>query len=150
MNQRICSNPDCHKAGIPQPSNAFYPRKYRCIVCCRIQGRASAEKMRERQRTSPYVVDREPHLRLAGEPWRQWLWRQLESFGGIKNGGMNELSWRCDVDPRAIHRWLRDSDRVDLDSVDRALCAFGTPWVLRDLYPHLYQFDDELDLETAA
>jgi hypothetical protein len=34
--------------------------------------------------------------------------------------------------------------------VDRALCAFGTPWVLRDLYPHLYQFDDELDLETAA
>jgi hypothetical protein len=150
MNQRICSNSDCHKAGIPQPSTAFYPRKYQCITCCRILGRESRERMLAKQRTSPYAVDRERHIRLDGDPWRVWLWHQIDAFGGLNQGGMNELSQRTNTPQRVIHRWLRESKRVDLDVVDRALCAFGTPWVLRELWPELYAFDDELDVETAA
>jgi hypothetical protein len=76
--------------------------------------------------------------RLSLAPWRAWLLQAL-----AQEDGQASLANRLDVDQRRLYTWLHDGSYVCLDTVDRALCAYGSPGALRDIYPHLFEFDEE-------
>lgn len=77
-----------------------------------------------------------PLLPIA--PFRTWLEEQIRVLG------VNEVSRRLGVDQRIVFRWRTENRVIRLDKVDEALCRFGRPDVLNDLYP----VPDEL-LEAA-
>lgn len=128
--------PDCQRV-LPwqdfPPSNFHVgtPRvktvRPRCREC------QSAKEKRERLRGN---------ARLPIEPWREWLHARSAEYGDDERLAADLGVWA-----RRLFGWRYDNKTVPLDSVDAALCHIGQPWMLRELYPELYQFDDE---EQAA
>jgi hypothetical protein len=140
VNFKKCPRNDCSFNGTPQPRTDFYKGRPECKTCSRRIGRAYAPVWAARRR-SKVAVDRERRTKLPIEPWRNWLAYHFEVEGA------DALSSSLGIHERAVWRWLNESATADLDAVDRALCNRGTPWVLRELYPHIY---DLPELEEAA
>lgn len=80
---------------------------------------------------APVDAEREPRLPIG--PFREWLHNEIEARQSAVV--VSELTG---VDGRTMNRWLRESNSVGLDLVDRMLCGCDQPEVLRDLYPELY------------
>lgn len=142
MDTRVCSRSDCFYHGQPQPAINFYKKKSACKDCCGRMSNSAHDRRRELLRNSPYAVDHEPGGYLPIGPWRQWLVQQIDANGGYHGGGVKVIAWELGITERSIGRWLNESKHVMLDVADRALCNRGTPWVLRELYPSLFDFPD--------
>lgn len=78
------------------------------------------------------VVDDEPTILLPIGPFREWVSEQLET-------GVALFCERASVTDRIVWRWFNESERIELDSVDRVICALGEPQLLAELYPELYE-----------
>jgi hypothetical protein len=135
---RVCPNPDCPFQGQPQHASQFYKKKRQCRTCCKRVAAAWRMAARERFETSPFEVDREPKMRLPIEPFRRWL--AVVEMTIDADDRMAVLAARLEISERRLWSWLRDQRQqtVDLDLIDRALCAWGDPRLLGDLYPALY------------
>ena len=127
------------------------PRSY-CRRCDRRRARIRQARRRaenpelelERVRRSKRKrkLDREGRRRLAIEPWRQWMLDQISDLDlrGVEHP-LAELAQQLGVHDRVVYAWLHERPTVQLDAVDEALCQFGDPQALRDLYPELYDND---------
>jgi hypothetical protein len=62
-------------------------------------------------------------------PWRGWVEDQLSRMS------TNDLAERLGVDQRVLFRWRVENTQIRLDKVDAALCRFGDPNLLNELYP---------------
>jgi tagatose-1,6-bisphosphate aldolase non-catalytic subunit AgaZ/GatZ len=139
---RVCSRKECVLAGQPQPVTEFYRGRKDCRTCRRrFSNNAYYRRLSRARKNSPVAVVREGSRNLPIEPWRQWLHDREEQLGH------EQLVRELGIADRVIYRWLHESVSADLDTVDRVLCYRGTPWLLRDLYPELY---DLPELEEAA
>lgn len=139
MTGRVCSSPHCHLAGVPQPLENFHKTKGRCKPCQSRDARAARQRSLERRNQSGKAVDWEFNELLPIGPLRTWLRRQIALVGDL--GEFARLMERDSNDQRMgrrVYAWLHESKYVRLDALDRALCNYGQPGVLREIYPHLY------------
>lgn len=155
---RTCNREGCIHGGLPQEDTNFYKTKfYECKDCSRLRSFKTHARAVEKRRNSTDPVDHEQAPRLKVEGIRVWLRAQIELHGGAQNGNriFCEHVKASGVFPnadRTVYRWLYETDMVDFDTFDRFVCAYGQPWVLRELFPHLWDDlppyeDDEDDRE---
>lgn len=139
---KVCSNPTCPHKGKPQPLTNFYARKARCKTCTKAKARNWSEITREKHaekvaRNIP--VEMEGTTWLPVDPWKQWLRAFIADRSSIDQAA-------CDlgIDERVLWRWLYElTDRVNLDSVDAALCHCFRTGELQEIYPHLFDEQPE-------
>jgi hypothetical protein len=148
LNSRVCSREDCEHQGRPQPVTSFYRTKSSCRDCSNRLSNLAHERRRALLAESECPVDHEIAGNLPIGPWREWVARQIDRAGGYNGGGLKIVAYEIGITERSIGRWLHDAKYVRLDIVDKALCNCGTPWVLRELYPDLFDLPD-LDEEAA-
>jgi len=92
------------------------------------------QKARNGRKGSGLVVDQESPGTVDIEPFRAWL----KPIAGRL--GVAEAAKLLGVADRQV-RWWSDGEakdapkRINLDSVDGALCMAGEPWMLHTLYP---------------
>jgi len=145
----------CQHCGETKPREEFKPhgtkrdrRHPYCLECWPIvwpelraaQMKADREWQHRKRHGAP--VERESAPKLESTRIRDWL-LSLDM-------GRDQLGEWLGVGERAIGRWISgESKTVMFDQFDRALCHAGVPWVLRELFPELWEFDDEaVDLES--
>lgn len=97
--------------------------------------RARERLLRERRRNAP-PVDREKKTVLDAGPFHGWL---DELFA--RHGSWEGIGDALGMDPSRL-RSARTRPRVTLDLVDRA--TINTQTLLCELYPCLYEFDEEV------
>jgi hypothetical protein len=104
---------------------------------------------RQRKRES-YHAQREPDMYLPAAPFARWLKRRVPLYGSE-----SQMARALGMDPTGTQRILRakvhegkPKESVTLSLVDRVLCREGSTH-LAELYPALYQFDDD-ELQEAA
>jgi hypothetical protein len=122
---------------------------------CRAKKRKATDRRKAR---AINAVDREGKTWLPIGPWRAWLWgmilgpyRSWEIPGPPDEGVPADwLAERMGVDASRIWAWRHTATRIELDTVDRALCAAREPFVLGALYPGLFEFPDEHNEAVAA
>jgi hypothetical protein len=143
VNFKKCPRNDCSFNGTPQPRTDFYKGRPECKTCSRRIGKGGAPTHRCGQHA---VAPRSLSTVNAGRSCRSNRgatgWRITS-----RSKAPTHCRRRSGIHERAVWRWLNESATADLDAVDRALCNRGTPWVLRELYPHIY---DLPELEEAA
>lgn len=101
------------------------------------------------------IVDTEGTRRLPIAPLRAWLQQQLAFIGSkalaapveLAQVGMltplADLAQRLGVPEKRLYCWLHINDTfVTLDHVDQALCNWGDPLLLRELYPEIYEVEE--------
>ena len=118
----------------------------------------------ERRVVNGAPVDREPSTRLPAAQAVLWLGRmhwqltrgmvaECESPLDVRATGATEaLAEHFGTSPRQLYRLMEGQRRrypnpnkqvtITLDMFDRWLCHAGTPWMLRELYPTLFRWDD--------
>lgn len=105
------------------------------------------EEMKAKARARRQARKNERQRMLPTGPLRDWLEREIRSLSSAhandQFSGASLLCTRGDVHPRTLRRWRREQDVVEMDSVDRFACRYGEPDLLRDLYPDLYEFDED-------
>lgn len=136
MQLRVCSRNDCPFKGQPQPITEFYKGRRDCRTCRKRLNAGNVSRGYRNRKNSPHAVVREGSRRLPIEPWRNWLLERMDAEG------KEQLAFSLGVSDRIIWRWIHESEHADLDAIDRALCHRWTPWVLRELYPEIYDFED--------
>jgi hypothetical protein len=135
------------------PDGSVRSRHSRCAMC-----RTKARKATERRKARAIAaVDREARTWLAIGPWRAWLSGMI--LGPHRSWQMADppaepipadfLAERLGVNPSRVWAWRHTAGRVDIDTLDRALCHAREPWVLRELYPHLWDLDEALEQVAA-
>lgn len=97
--------------------------------------RARARRMERKRNGAP--VDSEKAIRLPIGPFRSWL-VELEA-----KSSRRDVAALLGVDQKRIYAWLNTAVVIYLDSVDSALCRAGDSYLLGELYPELYQSDEE-------
>lgn len=170
----------CKSCGKPKPIEEFKARGrtgYRyahCLPCLR-QREVDWDRRRKRRMRTGGPVDREPPTKLNGATVALWLgrerWRLFRSvpdeFPDFKTRGLNHpkngldlLAVRLGTAERTLFRLLDTQQRrypirdpqktVRLDIFDRWVCHAGEPWLLRELFPALFRFDDhpEYNMDT--
>jgi hypothetical protein len=130
---RVCANPECEQGGTPQPLENFHNGKYRCKRCTRKYHQITNARWKERVQNSNVAVERERNTELPIGPWREWI------EGQIQIHGLQQVCFLIGVADRVVHRWRYENKSVRLDAVDRALCNYRRPELLRALYPDLYR-----------
>lgn len=136
---KICSNLDCPYNGRPQANSNFYKKKRQCRTCIRAKALIWRGGIRELRETSAFAIDRERKMRLPIGPWRAWLLNAEASIEASNHQAT--LAARLNISERRLWSWTRDQRQrsVDLDLVDQAVCAWGDPRILREVYPELYE-----------
>lgn len=95
----------------------------------------SSSKYRELRRSGD-PVDREAKVWLDAHRIYEWV-RTLP-------GSEDEIAARLGTTPRQVLRWRTgEAERTALDSFDRMLCHAGMPWVLKELFPELWEFEED-------
>ena len=107
----------------------------------------------ERQKTGqPVEKERVPWVSTV--PIRKWLIEELgvpsveasPNLSPFEKGKVREVAHWLRVSDRQIHRWRSgEADTTSLDVIDRALCEAGVPWMLREMFPELWDFSDEAE-----
>jgi hypothetical protein len=88
-------------------------------------------------------VDAERPGLLPIAPFRQWLTDRQRHAAATSDDPNAYLSIKLGVGVDTLGRWLWSTQQhIGLDRVDRCLCRWGDPGLLRDLYPDLYAFPD--------
>lgn len=98
---------------------------------CRTCEAASNSQRRtaRQQLTSPVDIEVVPRLPIG--PFADWLAQQVDRFESVRQMA-DHFGW----DEAVLRRWIkRRQPTVSLDTVDRALCQTGAPWLLCELYP---------------
>ena len=118
-------------------------------VTLRERGRRQHHRDMERRKNGA-PVDRERCPLLPVEPIRRWL---LEDLGvppvtapksQENEGKVKAVAEWLHIDSRQIHRWRSgEAETTSLDMLDRAFCDAGIPWMLRELFPSLWEFDED-------
>lgn len=93
---------------------------------------------RDLRRQAREARNRETSCRLPAEPWRAWL----RSHQGRFETSTEFAAW-LGVDESSLRKWLDGTNGVRLDAADAALCRAGEPHMLMELWPELYDFDEE-------
>lgn len=133
MITKVCIEPDCPRAGEPQPLENFPPSgrnvRPRCRPC--------NATFRQQYKVGMRVRARQKNEVPSG-PFIEWL----ETYVGRR--GLGIACETLDVSERFVYRWLKEpGPYVQEHVVDRLFCAADEPYLLMELYPELY-------LETAA
>jgi hypothetical protein len=96
-------------------------------------------------------VDLEKPPELPVEPIRKWLTEELgvppidAKLTREDKGKVKQIAQWLRTNDRQIHRWRSgESETTDFDAFDRCLCEAGIPWKLRELFPDLWAFDDDV------
>lgn len=85
---------------------------------------------------------------LPVEPFKEWLVVRLEACqresvdDAVTHGRfpLGRLEDRTGISARYLSEVLRGRTRfVKLDTVDKAVCTFGDPFLLYEFYPHLME-----------
>lgn len=81
---------------------------------------------------------------LDARPFARWL-----EFALAEYGTLDSLALYCDMNATGLSRIISGQyQKVQLDTVDKALCRLGSPNMLRELYPALYEFTPEQMVEA--
>lgn len=98
----------------------------------------SRAREREQRRRARQERKRETSRRLPSEPWRTWLRSQQWRFETT-----TEFATWLGVDESGLTRWLDGTNGILLDTADAVLCRIGEPQLLMELWPELYDFNEE-------
>jgi DNA-binding XRE family transcriptional regulator len=112
----------------------------RCKECYREYRRPSsrASDAKRRAKGGIVTVDSEVVPLLEIGPISGYLNRQREKFETAEG-----LAKFLGLTPKTVGKILeREQKTSSLDTVDRILCAFKDPHMLRELYPELYDYDE--------
>jgi hypothetical protein len=113
----------------------------------RARQRENDRKRKIQQDASRFLVDKEKVPQIPVAPLSQWL-KDLgvpESSTRENAGRIREFAEWLGVADRQLFRWRNgEAISASLDTVDRCLCHAGVPEKLRELWPDLYAFDDEM------
>jgi hypothetical protein len=76
---------------------------------------------------------------LPPGPFVEWIHGQVRA-----HGGQEPCAIALGISVDNLHRLTRTTEAqavktVRLDMVDRVFCNVGEPWLLRELYPELYE-----------
>jgi hypothetical protein len=122
----------------------------RCITCRNAAARARmarhhdehpdarGERMRafrERVAQAQRVIDREPEIYLDPVPFLAWL---RDHRRGWLLDGRQPLAHRLGVDESKVRRW-EAGVAIRLSLMDEILVRIDEPFLLRELWPHLYE-----------
>lgn len=76
--------------------------------------------------------------RLDGAPFAGWLEGQLKRYESL-----DHMAVALGVDESGLRKIMSGGRGVLLDTVDRCLTRAGEPFLLEQLYPELFDFEDE-------
>lgn len=80
------------------------------------------------------MTARSDNCYLSIAPFRAWLTHELDRYRYDENP-VGRFARRLGVAERRLWGWLHENHRAPLDVIDRALCTYGRPDLLNELYP---------------